>query len=216
MGPLLGFALGSCFACLTQAEAEREDDEGFRSRTRAVSLFALFVFAPVCAYFLIFAGDWAYAYLVDSALVPSALTLVLVVVDGALVPLGFIAAHRVARPRAMHAAMALAYVPLGLATASTLWVVRRLSVEGTFRQVTGHFGTRPIGEGPLGYALVWMLGMLAVGVVVTLRAISVSAPLPKSGSTEGESGRDPQGHLESREGTAKRRFLGQRREWGRP
>lgn len=177
IGPLLGFALGAVFAWFCHAEAEHEDDESFRARTAIVALFGALVFAPVCAYFLLFASDWAYAYLVDSRRVPSALTLVLIVIDGLLVPAGFVVAQRAFFHRAERIATALAAVPLGTAVVTLILAARRLSLDGSYFQVTSRFGTRPLNASPLGLAVVWMLGMVVVGAALTVRALSLRMQL---------------------------------------
>jgi hypothetical protein len=177
LAPLVGFSLGAFFARWSFATAEREEEDAFYARLAIVGLFALFVFVPVCAYFLVFAGDWAYAYLVDSRTVPSALTLVLAVVDGLLVPAGFAAAYRAKLGRIEGLPLALMAVPAGLVLVSVAVLFHRFSVDGTFFQVNSRFGTRSLIASPLGVAVGWMLTMLAVGSVVTVRSLSLRGKL---------------------------------------
>jgi hypothetical protein len=172
VGPFVGFALGVLLAWLCQAEAPREDERAFRGRAQVVALFAALVFAPACAYFLIFAGDWSLSYLVDSRAVPSAVSLLLVVLDAALVVAGFTAGYRAARQRAERALLALGIVPGAAALTLVLGLLSRLRVEGTFHQVSARFGTQPVAGGPLGYAILWMDAMVIAGVVIAARALA--------------------------------------------
>jgi hypothetical protein len=178
LGPLVGFALGVVLAWLSRDQADRDDDQGMQARARVVGLFGALVFAPACAYFLIFASDWAQFYLVDSRAVPSALELLLVVFDAAIVPIGFIAARRAGRRRAYRALGALGGVPAVLALALLLIFFPKLRIEGTFHQVRSNFGTQPVAGSRLGYAILWMNAMLIAGFSLTFRALTSRPPAP--------------------------------------
>lgn len=189
VAPLVGFALGALLAWFSAAAphrlgalraAEPRLAPGARARPLVlVSLFACFVFAPVCAYFLVFAPDWSFAYLVDTRRIPSAVDLVLVLVNAASVPAGFAAANRFAgsaggrwtAQRAVRALAVLAGAPLSIALLAVIALSRRLALDGTYRQVEGDFGVHPVAGGPLGYALLWMYTMLAAGFAVTVSAL---------------------------------------------
>ena len=172
LGPLVGFALGVMLAWIARDEADRDDDRGARARAAVAALFGVLVFAPISAYFLMFAGDWARFYLVDSRAVPSALDLLLVVLDAAVVPLGFMAARRAGRRRAYRAVGALGGAPAVAALVLLLVFFPKLRIEGTFHQVRSDFGTQPVAGGPLGYAILWMNAMLVAGFVLTVRALT--------------------------------------------
>jgi hypothetical protein len=172
VGPLLAVALGSALAWLCRAEALREDEAAFRARARVAALFAALVYAPACAYFVVFAGDWALFYLVDSAGVPSAVELCVVVADAALVVLGFAAGHHAARRRMDRALAALVLAPLAAAAAMLAAFQGRLRVEGTFHQVTSRFGTQPVAGGPLGWAILGMGAMIVAGFVIAARTLT--------------------------------------------
>ncbi|WP_438019260.1 hypothetical protein WMF18_09395 [Sorangium sp. So ce315] len=189
VAPLVGFALGALLAWFSAAAphrpgapraAEPRLAPGARGRPLALAaLFSVLVFAPVCAYFLVFAPDWSFAYLVDTRRIPSAVDLVLLLLDAASVPAGFAAAHRFAssgggRPTPQRAVRALAVfggAPLAIALVAVLALSRRLALDGTYRQVAGDFGVHPVAGGPLGYALLWMYTMLAAGFAVTVGAL---------------------------------------------
>jgi len=179
LGPLIGFALGVLLAWLARGEAARDDDRSLRARAGIAALFGALVFAPACAYFLIFASDWSRFYLVDGRAVPSALDLVLVLVDAAVVPAGFVAARRAGRRRAYRTIGALGGAPVAVALALVLIFFPKLRIEGTFHQVRGDLGTQPVAGEPLGYAILWMNGMILAGFIVSARALSGrSAPRP--------------------------------------
>jgi hypothetical protein len=171
VGPFLALALGAALAWLGRAEAPREDDGVRRARLAVAALFGALVYAPACAYFLVFAGDWALFYLADSRGVPSALELLLVVIDAGLVVAGFAAGYLAARRRAEVALFTLMVAPATIAAALTLAFVPRLRLEGTYHQVTARFGTQPLAGSPTGWAVLWMDAMIVAGFVIAARAL---------------------------------------------
>jgi len=172
LGPLVGFVLGVALAWLARAEAARRDDSGWSARAAVAALYGALVYAPACAYFLIFAGDWSLGYLIDSRAVPSAAGLALALLDAGSVPLGLLAARRALGRRSSRAPMLLGVVPAVLAVGLLLALFPRLRVEGTFHQVRSDFGIQPVAGGPLGYAILWMNGMIVAGFVAAVRAMS--------------------------------------------
>jgi hypothetical protein len=192
VGPFVGFALGVALAWLCRVEALREDEAGFRARVLVAALFGALVFAPACAYFLAFAGDWSLFYLVDSRAVPSAALLILAVVDAALVAAGFVAGHRAARRRQGRALVALAVTPAVLAGVTLLAFFSRLRVEGTTHQVASRFGTQPLAGSPLGWAVLWMLAVVTAGFVVAARAlVERPGPVQPAAPADGPAGAAP-------------------------
>lgn len=198
VAPLIGFALGALLAWFSAAAPRLpaplragEPRKSLATRGRPLVLVALFaglIFTPVCAYFLVFAPDWSFAYLIDSRHVPSAVDLLLLLLDAASVPAGFVAMHAAATAggsptvqRSARAVAALAGAPLAIAVIALLALSRRLALDGTYRQVAGDFGVQPVAGGPLGYALLWMHTMLAAGFAVTVRALlrGDAAPAPR-------------------------------------
>jgi hypothetical protein len=194
VAPLVGFALGVLLAGLCRGEIPRDGDGDRLARAKVTGLFAVLVYAPVCAYFVVYAGDWAIFYLDESRAVPSALWLVLIVLDALAVVAGFGVAYRAARRRADRALVALGAAPAALALALVLWFVGRLRVDGTFHQVSVSFGTRPVAGGPLGYAVLWMGAMTVAGMVVAARALTGRAPpAPRSRWETGSQAAAPPG-----------------------
>lgn len=188
VGPFVGLGLGALFAWLGRAEAPREDPLAFRARARLVLLFALLVYAPACAYFPLFAGDWSLFYLVDHRDVPSAIELVVIALDAALVVGGFAAGHHAARRRLPGALVTLAAAPLGVALVMLVAFLSQLRVDGTFHQVTSRFGTQPAVGSPLGWAILWMSAMIAAGALITARALldRPRSPRPTAGGAPAE------------------------------
>ena len=170
LGPLAGFALGILLAWLRGEDADRD---GSRDRaTLIVALFAGLVFAPVNTYFLAFAGDWSFAYLIDSQRIPSALGLCLIVADAALVVAGFALARRQDRSRPFGPALWLMGAAAGILLIVALALLDRFRIDATYLQFRGDFGAQPVAGGPLGYALLWMDAILLAGVLLTARALN--------------------------------------------
>jgi hypothetical protein len=172
IAPLIGFILGVIFAWGAADELGRNAGrvEGSRSFV-VVAAFSLLVFAPVSAYFLAFAPDWSYAYLVDSQRLPSAVDLGLVLIDAVSVPMGFALAARSASFEEVARLVRLSALPALLVASFLLATAQRLSVAATHAQYHGDFGTRSLAGSPTGYALLWMSAVLAGGVIWTLHSL---------------------------------------------
>jgi hypothetical protein len=170
LAPLVGFVLGIAFAWAAADEIASDPTSVLGSRALVVAaLFSVLVFAPAAGYFVAFDGDWAFAYLVNTQKLPSAVVLALVLIDASSVPVGFVLAAPHARRRRIGPVLTLAAIPAAIALLCVLIFSRRLGVAATFSQFHGDFGTRSVAGTPLGYALVWMNGVLALAVALTLR-----------------------------------------------
>jgi hypothetical protein len=179
IAPLLGFALGVVLAWLCRPDPDPEASLWDRP-TIAVALYAAVVYAPAAAYFLLFAGDWSFAYLVDSRDVPSAVTLLLVLFDAALLVFGFTLGRRALRRRSLAALGWLALAPAAVAGTFVLALHRRLGVDATFDQVQSDFGLRPLPGSPLGYAILWMDALVVAGAAFTARALGALGPAARA------------------------------------
>lgn len=171
LGPFVAVSLGAALAWLCRREAPREDDVASRARLAIVALFAALVYAPASVYFLVFAGDWAFFYLVDSRDIPSALLLLLGLADAALLVVGFAAGHAASKRRRSRTLALLAAAPATFAAGLCAAFLPALRVEGTFHQVTNRFGTQPLAGSATGWAVLWMDTMIAAGAVVAARAL---------------------------------------------
>jgi hypothetical protein len=174
LAPLIGFALGVAFAWWAREELGKATAAaGIGSRSLViVALFATLVFAPIGAYFLAFEADWSYAYFIDTRRIPSALQLALVLVDAASVPVGFVVGASFAKSRKLVPLLILAGAPLVFTLSCLAATAGRLSIQATYAQYHGDFGTRSASGSSLGYALLWMDTLLALGVVWTARQVN--------------------------------------------
>ncbi len=169
LAPLMGWSLGVLFGLLPGREPRRRGDE--LSDRRVVLLFSLCVYAPTCGYFLAFAEDWSYAYLLAPAKVPSAIELLLVALDAASVHAG----HRLTRellPRQPGLSSWTMLLSPGLVGALlALSLGSRLLLETSYERFQAGYGSEPLGSGPLGASLAWM------GLVVTAGALVCGSSL---------------------------------------
>lgn len=171
IGPLLGFALGAALAWFATDGTGRGKATLAVAPLALVSLFALLVFTPVAGYFIAFAPDWSYAYLIDVSRRLGALHIIVLLADIASVPLGFAIALRSARGSFSPVLIRLLGLPLLGAAVFVAVFLPRLAVEATYAQFHGDFGTRPAAGGPLGYALIWSALILASGATWTAHSL---------------------------------------------
>ena len=169
--PLLGFALGVACAWASMGDLGRSAS-GLGGRALLVTTaYALLVFAPIAGYFVAFEPDWSFAYFVDSERLPAAVPMAVVLLAAASVPAGFLATIADARAHRLGRVLRLGAIPALLSAVLLLATFSRLSVHANYAQFHGDFGTRGVAGGPLGYALIWMLGVLATATAWTLRAL---------------------------------------------
>lgn len=161
LGPLFGLALGALFAWLESDGSTRGKAGLTLNALVLLTLFGLLVLAPVAAYFIAFEPDWAYAYMLDSSRQLGALNAALLLADVVSVPAGFTLCTRAAHGPTTSALVRVAGVPVLAAGVFVAVLLPRLSVQATFAQFHGDFGTRPVAGGPLGYALLWTAVVLA-------------------------------------------------------
>ena len=103
-----------------------------------------------------FEADWSYAYFIDTRRIPSALQLALVLLDAASVPVGFVVGC-IARASAQARSLCSRSVRRRLDRADWHRSFRRTpSIQASYAQFHGDFGTRPVAGSSLGYALLWM------------------------------------------------------------
>lgn len=196
LAPLLAFGLGAALSWAPSRPAERGEGLWPPSReTAVVALFAALVFAPVHAWFVWFAGDWSLAYLADSRLVPSAVELVLIALDTALVVVGFrVARHRV---KTFASLVVVTAAPLGMAALGAALLASRLSVDASFHRFQNDYGLQSIAGSSLGLAILWLDGLLLVGAVLTARDL-VHAPRPVQAEGDAPPGEEPKRRLGQR------------------
>jgi hypothetical protein len=170
--PLLGFTLGVLFAWLARDDIARGAPAALAAPSLAiVALYAVLVFAPCCAYFLILEPDWASAYLFDAGrrarLVDAAGTLLALL----SVPAGFLTAARATHSRRPALVLQLGATSALAAIALTLALFPRLSVRATYAQFHGDFGTEPVAGTPLGWALLWVALVLSAATAYVVHVL---------------------------------------------
>lgn len=169
---LLCLVAGGSLAWTARAELSRAEVPLVLTRPFLVALgLALAVVLPVLGWFVAFHGDWAYLYVVDAARIPSALDLVLATSTALGVPLGFALAapFAVARrgTRLLAAAALLAFV--GMLVGALL--SRRLGTSASHAQWAAGYGLVPIGQSPLGRAVLASWVALAAGFAWAMAAV---------------------------------------------
>lgn len=170
LAPFFGFALGVLFAWL--APAHHGLESGAARPLPVVVSFAALLFVPATAFFLVIAPDWSVAYLVEGSAVPSAVSLVGVVLVGVLVVAGYLAARPAVRRRAFQKALFIGGLPAATGVALLLILWPRLAVEGSYRRFHGDFGVEDVAGGPLGFCILWVDTLLVLGLWMCVRALS--------------------------------------------
>jgi hypothetical protein len=160
-----GLCLGVAFAWLSRRELRRiaPGEVGGRGLSIA-ALFALFVLSPVTAYFLAFEPDWCLAYLVDTSRASAALAPALLLSTLASVPAGFLVGRGLLS-RGDEASLLRALAGGGVLTLGGLMLgLRRFTVQGSYAQFHGDFGTQPLAGRSLGYAILLLGFWLTAGL----------------------------------------------------
>lgn len=179
LAPLVGFSIGILFSWAAGEELTRTP--GSLGSTRSLLLVVLFgflIYGPLAGYFLAYATDWSVAYLFDGRRLPSALMLLGMVLNIAIVPAGFAVGASQVRQRKLVALLPLAAVPLAVGALGVALLARRLSLYGTYAQVDRGGSAAPLPGSPVGYAVLWFLLCLLAGVAWTtreLRLLSLAA-----------------------------------------
>lgn len=170
IGPLVGFTLGIVFAWVAGVGLAGRSHALGRA-TLLVSAYAVLVFAPAAAYFVVYAADWSFAYWIDTERLPTALDPALVLFDAVSVPLGFGIGARQLGARRSSVLARIAAVPAAASMAFVVVASPRLSVDATYARFHGDFGTQSVAGSPLGYALLWMAVVAAAGALLTARTL---------------------------------------------
>lgn len=168
-GPLLGLVLGALLARVRSEEQRRERSQ--LEPLGLVTLFALVIFAPIAAYYLALEPYWSYAYFLESVPRISALNAVVLLADVASVPLGFYLGTRARDAQKLTTLTQLVALPVLGVCVFVVLLLPRLSVQATYSQYHGDFGTRPVAGSPLGHALIWTTLILAASISWTAFAL---------------------------------------------
>jgi hypothetical protein len=172
---LVGLMLGMSLAWLARGELARSEVPLVLARPFLVAAgLGALVQAPVVAYFLALHEDWALLYLVRVSQVPSAVDLVLVLVAGAMVPLGFAVATPWATAKKGAALLRLGGILALFLVASGVLAARRLGASASYAQFHGNFGVLPIGRSALGRGVLLSWIALLAGFGWSARVLRTS------------------------------------------
>ena len=168
----LGVTLGATFAWASRQELRRATARESSTRGLSVAtLFSLFVFAPVCGYFLAFEPDWCLAYLVDMAQASAALVPALLLLELVSVPAGYLLASKLVKGTDEGALLRLLGLGFVLALAAVMLGLRRFAIQGSYAQFHGDFGTQRLAGSSLGYAVLMLGFWLAAGLAFALWSV---------------------------------------------
>ncbi len=172
LSPWVGILLGLAFAWASQERlAHASASSPVNSALLLVILHGLLVHAPVVGYFLVYAPDWSYAYLFDPTRIPAAMDIVWLVVAAGSPLAGFLLGAPAASRRQAVPFLRWGGAVLLVLGVTTIWLGPRWSLEATYAQFQGHFGTRSIAGTDLGYALLWMGVVGGIGATLTLHGL---------------------------------------------
>ncbi|HMR09227.1 MAG TPA: hypothetical protein PKA88_25780 [Polyangiaceae bacterium] len=166
--PLLGFVIGLGLARIASGE------RGSTTESRDVVLAACFgavLLGPTTAFLFALSPDWCLSYRVDSRRLPGFFPALLALGSACGPVLGVVCARALSwsrRPRLLWQLFALT---LGSIAALLLVGSARLGRVASYTQFHDDFGVRPVAGSPLGYALLWLFSIVAVGVALTARGI---------------------------------------------
>lgn len=157
IAPWLGLLLGLAFAWSAREDLSRSERGPLSSSATLLAVaYGLLVLGPSTGYFLAYASDWSFAYLVDSQKLPAMLEVLALLVVASSPTLGFVLAAGPASRREggplLRWTAALALIIL----AALLSLGQRLAIDANFAQYQGSFGTHSVAGGSLGLSVLWM------------------------------------------------------------
>lgn len=165
--PLAAFSSGALVGWLGRKSRSADTEIWAEPRFHVSCWFGCGVLSPIAGYFLLYAPDWAFAYLVAPSALPRATVTLLIVLSGLSFPAGFAVsaanAERTPQAKSPVAAIASGLAALGVLLAT----VSRLVVDTTYAGYHGDLGTGSIASGRLGYALFFafsVVGLASLGL----------------------------------------------------
>jgi hypothetical protein len=163
IAPVVGLLIGVFFAWMARVDLARSERGPMTSPALLLVLaFGLLIHGPVTGYFLAYAPDWSFAYLVDSQRVPGIGAMAALLLAAASPTLGYLVSLSPAS-RSEGASLLRWSLPLlVLVIAVTIALGSRLGTEANYAQFRGSFGTRSVAGSGLGVSILWMNGVLFV------------------------------------------------------
>jgi len=179
LAPWIGLLLGLAFAWFARDDLARSERGPLATPALLLAAaFGLLVLGPATGYYLAYAPDWSFAYLVDSQRLPAAAEMLALLISTASPMFGFVLAARTSSRRdgvsLLRWAVALVVVVLVL----TLVLGHRFATEASYAQYHGAFGTRSVAGGDLGLSLLWInlvVALCAGWVIHQLKRLSRGA-----------------------------------------
>ena len=166
---LLTFATGLLSALAGRAEIKLSPKHALLTRAfGALLLFECCVLVPVTVYFYVFHGDWFLLYLVDSALLPSAIALLGFIAQALIGIAGFSVGASFLRTQREVVAAVLAGSALVLAALIPALLHDRLSVVGSYAQFDRGFGLTDFSQSSLFFGVFGMNAIAGVGLAFLL------------------------------------------------
>ncbi|MEZ4224130.1 MAG: hypothetical protein R3B13_24490 [Polyangiaceae bacterium] len=150
------------------------DERASLTESRDVVLAACFgavVLGPAAAFLLALAPDWCLAYRVDYRRIPSFFPALDALATAAAPALGVLLARTLSWTKRPRLVWQLLFLIAGLSAATLVIGAGRLGHVATHTQFHDDFGVRPVAGSPLGYALLWLAGVVAAGIAITARGI---------------------------------------------
>lgn len=135
------------------------------SAFKAFLAYTALVLVPSTVYFYVFHGDWFLLYLLDSSRIPSAIALLIFVLQGAVGALGFASGAHLVRLQRDNLGIAIVVTLVALAAALLAVVRTRVATVGSYAQFHGTFGLEPWTRTPLLPAVVLFGTIMVVGLV---------------------------------------------------
>lgn len=173
IAPLAGLLIGVAFHFASSRQLVRAAP-GTAIETRAMLLvlaYTLLLYGPFNAYFLVFATDWAFVYLLDTSRHEALLVSVSLFADVCSVFFGFFFGRRFMKDQTA-SRLASLLIPTGaLFVLFLVGAARRLGALASYAQYHGDFGVKSLGDSSLGYALVWLGSVLVGGTLWTARTL---------------------------------------------
>jgi len=169
---LVGLLLGMTLAWVARSELARSEVSLLLARPFLVALaFSAIVFGPVVGYFAALHGDWSYLYLVSWTRVPSAVDLLLVIVAGTSLPLGFSVAAPWAIAKRGTRVLKVSAAIGGVLVVACAVFARRLATSASYAQFHGGFGGVATSRSPLGRGILLSWIALALAYAWSLQAL---------------------------------------------
>jgi hypothetical protein len=161
IAPWLGLLMGLAFAWAAREALSRSERGHLASPALLMPVaFGLLVLGPSTGYFLAYASDWSFAYLVDSQRLPAMLEMLSLFLVASTPTLGFILSSGHASRREGGPLLRLASGISLVILVTLLSLGHRLAVDANFAQYHGSFGTHSVAGGSLGLSLLWMTSIV--------------------------------------------------------